>query len=174
MSAGESSLTPALVEQRLARLEELCALGDSLLTAELPPLSRETFEARALGVEGRVHESAIERLPRSFRKRPRDARDVVLWASFSGSRHELAWSPDIVVDVVSGQALDRTRMILVAVTQQFDRPVDAVDAGWKTIVTLRVLGERSAALEALPALDAWDHRTRLWVGSARDHARTVF
>lgn len=169
------SLSPEVVEQRLAELAELCALGDALLGAELPPLSEEIFARRALGIHGRVSDAAMRLLPKSFREPHGDARDIVLWADFAGMRHDLGWTPDVVIDVSSGAILDRTPMILVAITQQFDRPMDAIERGWKTIVTFRVLGEPARALEALPLLDSWDAGERVvWLAAARDYDRTMF
>lgn len=174
MSEQAEALGSEVTEQRFSQLAELCSLGAALLTAQMPPLSRETFERRALGIEGRLSETAMRRLPQSFRHGIADARDVVVWASFAGARHELGWMPDVLVEASSGRVLERTPMMLVAVTQQFDRRVDAVEHGWKTIVTLRVLGERAATLDELPTLDEWDQRTRVWVGTARDRDRTAF
>lgn len=174
MSATAHGLSVELVERRLSQLAELDALGQALLGARMPPLSRATFERRALAIEGRVSEAAMRALPRSFGARAADVRDVVLWASFAGARHELGWMPDVIVEPGDGTVLDRTPMVLVGVTQQFDERVDAVDVGWRTIVTLRVLGPRARALDELPTLDAWSHGARVWLATARDQERTTF
>lgn len=171
MSDSGDVLPAELVERRLAQLGELGELGEALLTAEMPPISRDVFEARSLGIEGRVSERVIGELARSLSGRFSDSRDLVLWASFAGMRRELGWMPDSVIDAGGQRLLDRTSMVLVAITQEFDRPMDAIERGWKTIVSLRVLGPPATSLAALPILDRWDHRTRLWVGSAWDFER---
>jgi hypothetical protein len=174
MSGTAHGLSAELVERRLSQLAELDALGQALLGARMPPLSRATFERRALAIEGRLSEAAMRALPRSFGARAADPRDVVLWASSAGARHELGWMPDVIVAPGDGTVLDRTPMVLVGVTQQLDERLDAVEAGWKTIVTLRVLGPRARALDALPTLDGWTAGGRVWLATARDQERTTF
>jgi hypothetical protein len=44
---------------------------------------------------------------------------------------------------------------LIAVTQQFDKPMDSIAPGWKTICGLRLLGNPISILAGLPFTDDW-------------------
>ena len=44
---------------------------------------------------------------------------------------------------------------LIAVTQQFDKPMDSIPSGWKTICGLRLLGNPISILAGLPFTDDW-------------------
>ena len=44
---------------------------------------------------------------------------------------------------------------LIAVTQQFDKPMDAIPHGWKTICALKLLENPLSILAGLPFTDDW-------------------
>jgi hypothetical protein len=44
---------------------------------------------------------------------------------------------------------------LIAVTQQFDKPMDAIPAGWKTICAFRLLTKSFSILAGLPFTYDW-------------------
>jgi hypothetical protein len=64
----------------------------------------------------------------------------------------------------AGNGLE-TALELVAVTQQYDFPIDEIPRGWNTICAFRTLGGAPSVLATLPFIDEWyeNYRNRITV-----------
>jgi hypothetical protein len=154
---ARAPLTPELVEQRLAELQQLSRLGASLAEADLPPIDRRLLERRSLRIVGRAlgHGS--------------DVRDVPLHVLPTVVDRQLGWMPDAWVDPTSG-AIVGVGIGLLAGASVDERSVDALPRGRAGIVVVRFLAERPACVDLLPLFAHPDPQPRLWLCSSRDRA----
>ena len=156
-----AALTPELVRDRLAELQQLSRLGASLAEAVLPPIGRDVLARRSLRVVGR---SAVS---------GRDPRDVRLYVSRTAVDRHLGWMPDVWVDPSSGLVVGAGVVVLVAASVG-ENSVDALPRGHDGVVMLRFLDARPVCVDVLPIVERSDERPRLWLCSRRDHARTCW
>lgn len=152
-------LTPELVEQRFAELQQLSRLGASLAEAELPPIERRLLERRSIRV--------VARAPgRGF-----DARDLRLHVLPTAVDRQLGWMPDAWVDPEDGQIVGEGLTVLVGASVH-GQAVDVLPRGHDGTITLRCLSGGPACIDAIPLLERSDQTPRLWLCSRRDRANT--
>jgi len=152
-------LTPELVDQRFAELQQLSRLGASLAEAELPPIERRILERRSIRVVGRA-------LGRGF-----DARDLRLHVMPTAVDRQLGWMPDAWVDPGNGRVVGEGLTVLVAAFV-CERAVDMLPRGIIGTITIRFLSDCPACIDAIPLLERSDQTSRLWLCSRRDRANT--
>jgi len=152
-------LTPELVDQRFAELQQLSRLGASLAEAELPPIERRILERRSIRVVGRA-------LGRGC-----DARDLRFHVLPTAVDRQLGWMPDAWIDPGDGRVVGEGLTVLVAAFVR-EQAVDMLPRGHDGTITIRFLSDRPACVDAIPLLERSDQTPRLWLCSRRDRANT--
>ncbi len=166
-----TELDPAEVERRLAQLHELCVLGESLLHATLPPLSRIALRDRSLVIGGLLPGMERLRLEKALGRRTLGTHDVAMIATCADFVRHVGWMTDVCVCSETGDVVDESVGVLVAVSMD-DRFFDATVRGRSASVIVRYPAGIPACLRALSAGGRCEHPMLLC--TRRDRANTAW
>jgi len=118
------------------------------------PEERTPLDQRCLTIEGHVSETSLD-LVRAALPLERPENSAILFLSYAfadipiGRRYKILFPKDHPALAVS------TECDILAVTQQFAKPLDCIPHGWKTICLVRFLAVIPEMIRALPTVDAW-------------------
>ncbi len=123
-------------------------------------------------IEGRVSARTLaavrEGLPRVW---PSTAR--CLFVSYAYADLPLGKRFDVVFPHGHPERAEATVTTMVAVTQQFAKPFDAVPHGWKTICLMDFPEGEPAVMAGLPTVDAWGESKTCICLCTREAARAL-
>lgn len=152
----------ATAEERLEGLGALYRLGQSLLSAQGPTISRACFERRSLRLERRL--SAQDLGLRDLHL-PDGVCDVWVACGGAGGRHEVGSEFDLLLpEDGSGPVI--SRCILVGVVIAPDNRVDALPVGSPAACALRFFGRVPAPVLALPGAREAAAGSSIWLATA--------
>lgn len=159
------------VAARLEELRGLCRLGVSLAAARGTHISLAVFRRRSLAVEGLVRGATHPHPGLDPRGLPPGVQQVCVYTSPAGARFGLGRELDLVLPQGRPEAAVAARAILVGVADESATPRDEILPGAPAICWLRFLGELPDPFRALPVLERWDARPRLWLCTEADRER---
>lgn len=165
------ALTAEVVAQRLEALGGLARLGQSLLGARGIRISREVFQRRSLGIQGRLTRQALRRVRAGLPPEQPGLLEIPVFASRASIDFHVGREFDALVPATAEADAAFHRAVLVGVTQQYAKPWDFAPRGWQTVCVVRFPGGIPPLIESLPELEAWSNSAALWLGTRWDVER---
>ena len=96
----------------------------------------------------------------------------VCFVGFSYADLSLPKQFDCVFDLSNPQRVEQAEILITAATQQFAKPVDLLDDGWKTICVIEFPGGVPTLVDEMPTVDSW-YKSELKLGVCNDTAYPV-